>query len=241
MSIAAMEAVASLQVKASPRLVMFALAWNTREKAASTCCASLAKLAQHAGLSEVQTRRILKQLEHGGLIRRAEWGGRAVTWELTCLAQATSPDERPDLSPHERARNERAGLSLGERAALSPDETHEKEKENSLRSAQRARGGRGLQPDQNGILHRPGDPRDQAALTRIREYPEPTVLDAVRSAQAHERQGRAFPSAVLRILNGKSNSSNSSSAQENAPAWAKFAPANRNIFFSNSSHSEESK
>ncbi|WP_233224621.1 hypothetical protein [Thiomonas sp. X19] len=67
------------------------------------------------------------------------------------------------------------------------------------------------------------------------------MLDAVRSAQAHERQGRAFPSAVLRILNGKSNSSNSSSAQENAPAWAKFAPANRNIFFSNSSHSEESK
>ncbi len=196
MSAEAIEAVASLSIKASPRLVMFALAWNTREKSASACV-TLAKLAAHAGLSEVQTRRILQRLEQNGLIRRAGWSGRAVTWELSFLA----------LSPDERTRNERADISPHERAALSPDETHKKEKENSLRSAQRARGRGGLQPDPNGILHQPGDPRDQAALTRIREYPEPTVLDAVRTARAQESQGRAFPGAVLQILSRQATAS----------------------------------
>lgn len=187
----------ALSLRGSERLVMFALAWNARKNSTSAC-ASLAKLAACAGLSEVQTRRILKSLEARGWIRRAAWSGRAVTWELTFLA--LSPDERADLSPSERAPNERADLSPNERADLSRGETQRKEKENSLRSAQRARGRGEYSVNDLGITFSQDDRRDEDCLSLITSHPASEIRWAVEAARAAEPRGRAFPSAVLKIL-----------------------------------------
>ena len=189
MSAAAMEAVAGIQgLKGSPRLVAFALAWSTPEKS-SFARATLAKLAGYAGLSEVQARRILQNLEQTGWIRRAEWNGRAVTWELTFMSG-------------EKAGNERAALSPDERADLSPHETPRKEKENSLRSAQRARARGAYSVNDFGITFAADDRRDQDCLSLISSHPDSEVKRAVATARAAEFRGRAFPSAVLKILQG---------------------------------------
>lgn len=202
MSAAAMEAVAGIQgLKGSPRLVAFALAWSTPEKS-SFARATLAKLAGYAGLSEVQARRILQNLEQTGWIRRAEWNGRAVTWELTFMSGEKAGNERADLSPHERARNDRAALSPDERADLSPHETHRKEKEKSLRSAQRARARGAYSVNDFGITFAADDRRDQDCLSLISSHPDAEVKRAVATARAAEFRGRAFPSAVLKILQG---------------------------------------
>lgn len=79
------------------------------------------------------------------------------------------------------------------------------------------RGGFQFEVDQQtGIHHNPANPRDLAALEQIARHGPDEVKQAVRQAAARDDQGRAFPSAVLRILlksRGKE--------KDNTPAWAR--------------------
>lgn len=70
------------------------------------------------------------------------------------------------------------------------------------RAGARALSGGGQRYDvtPDGIHHVPGNEDDAAALARISTFPTEQVKQAVRQAAQSEARGRAFPTAVLRIL-----------------------------------------
>ncbi|MDD4887646.1 MAG: hypothetical protein PHO64_12110 [Thiomonas sp.] len=81
-------------------------------------------------------------------------------------------------------------------------------KERCARAARTQRGvpprlsvrGKLVQDEKTGLHHSPGDSRDAQALARILTFPPAQVQQAVARAARLDPEGRAFPSAALRLL-----------------------------------------
>lgn len=68
-----------------------------------------------------------------------------------------------------------------------------------------------------GLHYRPSCTRDSAALAQIKRYAPDEIASAAAKAKSGDDLGRAFPSAVLRLL----RRSRGVAAHDDAPAWAR--------------------
>lgn len=84
---------------------------------------------------------------------------------------------------------------------------------------------------QTGISLQEGNAQDKKVLAEIQQYSPDVLAAAVAAAAADEPSGRAFPSAVLRLLRRAARAASPPDAP--APAWARraapVAPARREI------------
>ena len=76
--------------------------------------------------------------------------------------------------------------------------------------------------EKQGICLQAGNQRDVDAMRQIEQHTSAEIAAAVSAARARDPAGRAWPTAVLRILL-QARATPSSSAQ--APAWARLFPA----------------
>lgn len=73
--------------------------------------------------------------------------------------------------------------------------------------------------DQHGICLQAGNQRDADALHQIEQHTSAKIAQAVATARSRDPQGRAWPTAVLRLL------LQARTTTQDTPAWARLFPA----------------
>lgn len=183
----------------SEKLVL--LRFADRADPEGRCWPGVEKTALDCGVTETSVRTSLRGLVSCGLIEVTprKVGGRNTShlYQLL-LDQKFNPSNSEDR-----------GLKRTERQKFNPSNfVPESFKEKANLPKERARGGGGTyEIDKNGINHDPKSQRDQQAMFRISEYRVDLIKTAVIEAAGLDDAGRAFPSAVLKILlrNAKTN------------------------------------
>lgn len=81
--------------------------------------------------------------------------------------------------------------------------------------------------EMQGICLQAGNARDLETLHQIKQHGHAEIAQAVSEARSRDPQGRAWPTAVLRLLLQARATNTSASPSTQAPAWARLFPAPR--------------
>ena len=176
-------------------------------------------LSTRLGLGKEKWQRIARQLEESGYLSRScsptGPGGRWV-WTTLFFADAsahstpTGADPTGAGFPGSGAPGDGSDGNKRRRQDQKNKQEEHKQAKEKERKAARGRADKFQIDQKTGIQHNPHDHRDQQALLAILKHPTGAVEDAANLAKALDDLGRAFPSAVLRILlKGKGHSAES--------------------------------
>ncbi|MHB1075560.1 hypothetical protein [Thiobacillus sp.] len=190
----------------------------------------------------------LRELREAGYIVQRRLQGERGQWRTETVVYDTPQESTevrlPDSGSTEVRSPDSGGPDAGGPDAGGPDRirrTTKKKQENEHKKnhhqTQRERGeappeggkpplslGRGkkdvVEDRHDGICLQDGNQRDADAIRKIEQYTSAEIAAAVSTARTRDPAGRAWPTAVLRIL--LQTRAPSSSAQ--APAWARLFP-----------------
>lgn len=208
----------------SEKLVL--LRFADRADPEGRCWPGIEKTAQDLGVTETSVRTSVRGLINLGLISLTprKVGGRNTSHLYQLLIE-----QKFNPSNFNPSNSEERGLKRTERQKFNPSNfVPESFKEKANLPKERARGGGGTyEIDKNGINHDPKSQRDQQAMFRISEYRVDLIKTAVIEAAGLDDAGRAFPSAVLKILlrNAKTNAK-PAAREYGGSAWSRGAFTN---------------
>lgn len=181
------------------KLVLLRLA--DRADPEGKCWPGVEKTARDLGVTETSIRRAVRGLINLGLLTSTprKIGGRNTSHLYQLIIEQKF--NRSNFNP---SNSEDRGSKRDEKQKFNPSKFNPesfKEKENLSKERRPARvGGVRYEIDEDGIHHDPDDLRDQRAIHRISEFRPEVIKEAVVEAREMDDDGRAFPSAVLKIL-----------------------------------------
>jgi hypothetical protein len=193
----------------------------------------------------------LRELRETGYIVQTRHQGEGGRWRTETVVYDTPRESTevrlPDPGSTEVRSPDVGSPDVGGPDAGQPDRirrTTEKKQENKYKNNQHhpqrergeapteggkplslsGRGGNsvGVDQDRHGISLQAGNQRDLDALQRIEQHGRAEIAAAVTAARARDPQGRAWPTAVLRLLLQARTAA--STSKQDVPAWARLFP-----------------
>ncbi len=205
--------ISSTQLKCLNSLVLLRLA--DRADPRGVCWPGHERTAQDLQASERGVRAAIQDLKNLGLIKiehRHDAQGRnlsnlyylnlSLSKGVEGRGQNFPPGGKNEVEGEVAEFSPRAEIYAPEAKSWNLKDKKEPKRESRApaRAPAGARGAPSLRVDGNGIHYQEGNEVDAATLSKIYEFSQPQITAAVKRAEEKDPRGRAFPSAVARIL-----------------------------------------